>query len=52
MTALSRDERKLLLQWMSAGRRTYSNAERLWARYLQLSGPARAELAEGLIDSL
>lgn len=51
-TTRTPDERKVLLQWMRAGRRTYSDSEMLWTRYLQLPEPARANLTDALIDSL
>jgi hypothetical protein len=49
---LGRADKQLLASWMLAGRRTFSDAERLWAQYSQLPTPAREEIREALSATL
>jgi hypothetical protein len=49
---LNRSDKQMLASWMLAGRRSFSDAERLWAQYSQLPLPARDEIRETLSAAL
>jgi hypothetical protein len=49
---LNRADKQMLASWMLAGRRTFSDAERLWSQYNQLPLPAREEIREALSAAL
>lgn len=49
---LRREDKNTLAQWMLAGRRSFSDAERLWAQYNQLPQPKREEVREALSAAL
>lgn len=49
---LGREDKNMLASWMLSGRRTFSDAERLWAQYNQLPLPAREEIRGTLSAAL
>lgn len=49
---LSRANKQMLAAWMLAGRRSFSDAERLWAQYNQLPPPKREEVRAALSAAL
>jgi 5-methylcytosine-specific restriction endonuclease McrA len=49
---LRREDKQMLAGWMHAGRRSFSDAEKLWAQYSQLPTPARDEICDVLDAAL
>jgi 5-methylcytosine-specific restriction endonuclease McrA len=48
MVELSRSDKQVLAQWMLTGKRSFSDAEKLWAQYSQLPQPQQVEIREAL----
>jgi 5-methylcytosine-specific restriction endonuclease McrA len=49
---LRREDKRQLAKWMQAEKRTYTDAERLWAQYNQLPKPARDALRIAVIGAI
>jgi 5-methylcytosine-specific restriction endonuclease McrA len=49
---LNRQDKQMLASWMLAKRRSFTDAERLWAQYSQLPLPVKEEVQRALSDAL
>jgi 5-methylcytosine-specific restriction endonuclease McrA len=52
ITELNRADKQTLATWMLAGRRSFSDSEKLWSQYNQLPQPARDDIREALSAEL
>ena len=51
MIELNKGDKQMLAQWMLSGKRSFSDAERLWAQFNQLPEPKRQEVQQALSDA-
>jgi 5-methylcytosine-specific restriction endonuclease McrA len=49
---LNRKDKRLLVEWMLRGQRSYSDTERIWSQYSQLPQPRQEEIREALVSAL
>ena len=52
MNELGREDKRTLVQWMLAGRRSFTQVEQLWSQYTQLPEPKREAIRKALSAEL